>query len=138
MDISDDKVQKIQSRLIKSFTSYITSKHYPEDYELLVNRLKFLTGNYELINTSNINNIKSGIYYNYNLINQDNNLKKLDNFMRGLLFSKKYKLSSRIQKVIPLKKRKDLSHFSFQIGHTKKRFYKFTYKNFMQIKRTWL
>ena len=138
VDISDDKVKKIQNKLIRSFTSYITSKRSSEDYELLVNRLKFLTGNYNLVNTSNINNIKSGIYYNYNLINQDNQLKKLDNFMRGLLFSKKHKLSSRIQIKIPLSKRKDLSHFSFQVGHSKKRFFKFTYKNFMQIKRTWL
>ena len=137
IDISEDKLDKLRKRLIKSFTSYICSTKNPSDYELLQKRIKFLTGNYELDRNLKTGKIKSGIYYNYSLVNTSKGLNKLDNFLKGLLFSKKHKLSRRIQQHISLIKRRELANFSFTKGHNKKRFHTFTYLDLKEIKKVW-
>lgn len=138
IDISTGKTEKIKKRIIKSFVTYISSKKKTaKDYDLLIKRLKFLSGNYYLHNISSFNDVKSGIYYNYRLINQDEQLKELDRFLKSLLFYKGSNLSRRIQTAIPIRKRRELAHFSFRKGHKQKRFHKFTYADFLRIKRAW-
>lgn len=137
IDIAVNKVQKIKKRIIKSFTTYITSTKSPEDYDLLIKRLKFLSGNYYLQNLSSINDVKSGIFYNYRLINQEKQLQELDHFLKSLLFYQGSNLSKRIQSALPLEKRRQISHFSFKKGYEKKRFHKFSYADFLRVKRAW-
>lgn len=138
IDISSEKTKKIKKRIIRSFMCYINSKKKgAQDYELLMKRLKFLSGNYYLRNLSNINNVKSGIYYNYRLINQEQHLKELDHFLKSLLFYQGTNLSKRIQSAIPVRKRREIAHFSFIKGYKQKRFHKFTYVDFLRIKRAW-
>lgn len=138
IDISADKTQKIKKRIIKSFTSYISSgTRGPKDYDLLIKRLKFLSGNYYLHNISSINDVKSGIYYNYRLINQEQQLEELDHFLKSLLFYQRTNLSRRIQSAISIDKRREIAHFSFKEGYRRKRFHKFTYVDLLRIKRAW-
>lgn len=138
IDISPEKTQKIKKRVISAFTSYISSKKKtPADYNLLIKRLKFLSGNYYLHNISNINDVKSGIYYNYRLINQEQQLAELDRFLKSLLFYQGTNLSRRIQAAIPISKRREIAHFSFTKGHRNKRFHKFSYLDFLSIKQSW-
>ncbi|PSL13434.1 reverse transcriptase (RNA-dependent DNA polymerase) [Marinobacterium halophilum] len=137
IDIAPSKTMKIKKRIIQSFSSYIISKKTHKEYDLLIKRLKFLSGNYRLHNISNINDVKSGIYYNYRIINQQTQLNELDRFLKSLLFFKGSNLSRRIQSEIPINKRREISHFSFKKGHEKKRFHNFTYKNLLRIKRAW-
>lgn len=140
VDISDNKIQKLQNRLIKSFTNYISSPKKANDFRLLKNRIRAITGNYEIIDPSTSIIIKTGIYYSYIHKNSDIDcaLLKLDRFFRGLLFSKDFPLSLRIQKALNLKKRKILIGYSFKSGFDTQRFHSFTYKNFEKIKKVWL
>ena len=57
--------------------------------------------------------------------------------IKALLFSSKSKVFQRIQRVIPISKRRELACFSFQKGHKNKIFYQFNYVDFNEIKRVW-
>ncbi len=136
--ISSEKIRKLKNRLIKSFMSYVTSGlKSKKDYDMLIKRLKFLTGNYYLYNISTISNVKSGIYYNYKLINQKKQINRLDEFLKSLLFCRKSRLSLRIQNAVPIEKRRELAFFSFNKGHSQRVFYKFNYVDFSEIKKVW-
>ena len=138
IDISSEKIRKLKNRLIKSFMSYVTSGlKSKKDYDMLIKRLKFLTGNYYLYNISTISNVKSGIYYNYKLINQKKQINRLDEFLKSLLFCRKSRLSLRIQNAVPIEKRRELAFFSFNKGHSQRVFYKFNYVDFSEIKKVW-
>lgn len=140
VDISDNKIQKLQNRLIKSFTNYIASPKKASDFRLLKNRIRAITGNYEIRDPSTKIIIKTGIYYSYIHKNSNNDcaLLRLDRFFRGLIFSGDFPLSLRIRNAIPLRRRKILIGYSFKSGFDKQRFHSFSYKSFEIIKKVWL
>ena len=91
VDISTKKQKKIKTRIIQSILAY--SRDHND--ELLIKRIKFLSGNYSV----NLNNdfqkkyseedgsiLKGGIYYNNKFINTDANLSTLNDFIKKLLF----------------------------------------------------
>lgn len=139
VDISNEKVEKIKSRLASSFCSYLASKQAKDDYLLLKDRIRSLTGNYSINDPITGIKIKTGIYFNYKHANiaSRESLKKLDSFFLKLLFSKKNKLSCRISKVISLKERKKLAGYTFTSGFQNIRFHSFSYKKLNTIKRAW-
>lgn len=137
--ISKNKVYKLKNRLRQSFIKYLCGKPpMGTDYEELLLRLKFLTGNYYLPMNNHGIRIKSGIYYNYKHINKLSDLDELDRYLRFLLFSRKNKLSRRISRSIPIDLRRELSHFSFKKGHVDKKFHKFSMDELKTINRAWL
>ncbi|OKR77687.1 hypothetical protein C5F84_10015 [Pseudomonas aeruginosa] len=140
VDISQNKIIKLQSRLIKSFTNYLGSKRKASDFKLLKNRIRAITGNYEVRDPTTKITIKTGIYFNYIHKNTsiDCALLKLDRFFRGLIFSSDFPLSKRIQKALPMRRRKILIGYSFKTGFDNKRFHSFSYKSFEIIKKVWL
>lgn len=140
VDISESKILKLQSRLIKSFTNYLGSKRKASDFKLLKNRIRAITGNYEIRDPTTKITIKTGIYFNYIHKNTsiDCALLKLDRFFRGLIFSSDFPLSKRIQKALPMRRRKMLIGYSFKTGFDSQRFHSFSYKNFELIKKVWL
>lgn len=140
VDISDNKIKKLQDRLIKSFTNYIASRKKPSDFRLLKNRLRAITGNYEIRDPGTKITIKTGIYYSYIHKNTDDDcsLLKLDRFFRGLMFSDESPLSLRIKRALTLSQRKELIGYSFSSGFKDRRFHSFSYKSFETIKKVWL
>jgi len=140
VDLSDNKITKLQGRLIKSFTSYVASDQKADDFRLLKDRVRAITGNYEIRDPSTKVIIKTGIYYSYIHKNSDDDcaLLKLDRFFRGLMFSKDIPLSIRIQKALSLSRRKILIGYSFKSGFNNQRYHSFSYKRFEIIKRVWL
>ncbi|NKF28420.1 MULTISPECIES: antiviral reverse transcriptase Drt3a [unclassified Pseudomonas] len=140
VDISENKIRKIQDRLVKSFTGYIASKKTSADFRLLKNRIRAITGNYEIRDPSTKITIKTGIYYSYIHKNTDDDcaLLRLDGFLRGLMFSEKNPLSLRIKRALSLAQRKQLIGYSFSLGFTNRRFHSFSYKSFEVIKKVWL
>ncbi|MEE4733353.1 antiviral reverse transcriptase Drt3a [Pseudomonas alliivorans] len=140
VDISDNKIKKLQDRIIKSFTNYIASKKNTSDFKLLKNRLRAITGNYEIRDPGTKITIKTGIYYSYIHKNTDDDcaLIKLDSFFRGLMFSNESPLSLRIQGALTLRERKGLIGYSFSSGFKNRRFHSFSYESFEIIKKVWL
>lgn len=91
VDISTKKQKKIKTRIIQSILAY--SRDHND--ELLIKRIKFLSGNYSV----NINNdfqkkyseedgsiLKGGIYYNNKFINTEVNLSTLNDFIKNYYF----------------------------------------------------
>lgn len=139
IEISDEKVDKIKSRIIASFCKFMSSKG-PFDEKLLMlrKRLYFLSKNYPLVNSFDNSQVLSGIYFSYRHVSNFNKLSSIDNFYRSLLFGTKSNLSKRIKKNLSYKDRHSLSQISFLDGFSDKRFCKFSYKDFKIIKRAWM
>lgn len=139
IDLSSSKVEKIKSRLMSSFCSYISSDKTPENYTLLKNRVMALAGNYYITDPISGVNIKTGIYYNYIHKNFTHScmLHCLDGFLHGLLFSKKHALSNRIAKCLTLQQRRQLAGYSFVSGFANARFHSFSYQVLKAVKSGW-
>jgi len=82
LEISDNKIERYNERLKKSVTNYNQNSKYNEKEarNILIARLKFLTGNFHLNN--NKRNVKSGVYYSNQMLKLNkvtyNSLKVLD------------------------------------------------------------
>lgn len=139
IDISSHKVAKIKSRISGSFLTYCLSRKTVSDYNLLVRRIKALTGNYEIHSSGTNVKIKTGIYYNYHFKTdlERCSLHSLDAMLKRLLFSKSHPLNSRITKALSLKKRRILSKFSFYNGFYNKIYYSFSYQELKRIRKGW-
>ncbi|MBD8145294.1 antiviral reverse transcriptase Drt3a [Pantoea agglomerans] len=139
VDLSSTKIVKIKKRIIKSFLSYIGSNQSQTDFDLLNDRIKFITGNYPIKDPSSGIKINSGIFYNYQHKNSSLNcaLENLDNFLRSILFSKKNKLYKRLSTCISIKQKRELCKLNFKNGFYLVRFHTFNYARLKQIKECW-
>ncbi|VVM58513.1 hypothetical protein PS662_01184 [Pseudomonas fluorescens] len=139
VEISNNKIRKIKSRLFSSLLSYCSSERNSSDFKLLEKRLKTLTGNYE-INSSGTNVIiKTGIYFNYHHRTPQNNcrLTELDRTFRRALFSRAHPLFIKLSaSIMPHEKRK-LSGFSFVKGYENITYYSFSYIELVKIRMHW-
>ena len=68
LEVSDNKIKKYSDRLEKSVADYNKNAKYNEKEarNILITRLKFLTGNFHLNN--NKRNVKSGVYYSNQML----------------------------------------------------------------------
>ncbi|MCU8083098.1 antiviral reverse transcriptase Drt3a [Shewanella sp. SM23] len=133
IDFSDNKVEKIKSRLVKSFMDYGKNK----DERLLITRIKYLTGN-RFIQLSNGLAYTVGFYSSYRNINPSNSdgLRELDNFYKKIIYSKSF----RVNKLIPFSmlSQKGLNfvkNVSFLESYKSKPYYYFS--NINRVKRCW-
>lgn len=124
LGIADKKVKKIKTRLVKSFLDYKRNTDFP----LLNKRILFLTKNY--IIQKNGRKVKSGIYYNYSLIDDAESLLILDDLDKFL----------RLQINLSTLNREDkfkLYRARFKTGFEKKQIVSFSLFDLKQIKRYW-
>ncbi|HAT3959466.1 antiviral reverse transcriptase Drt3a [Citrobacter freundii] len=142
VDISTKKQKKIKTRIIQSILAY--SRDHND--ELLIKRIKFLSGNYSV----NLNNdfqkkyseedgsiLKGGIYYNNKFINTDANLSTLNDFIKKLLFCKKKNSIGRAVQKIPISTRRILISHCFVSGHFNAIFHDFTSSDIKEINKCW-
>ncbi len=125
IELSEKKTRRIEERIRKAIDAYNLNSKYDEKSarRLLIDRLKFLTGNYHLKN--NKKNIKAGIYYSNTLLTlgKKNSLIHLNN-----------KLKKYLKKIAPYHKLKIdkakledyiLNKINFLDGFESKKFYNF-------------
>lgn len=142
IDISSTKLNKIKTRIIKSVLSY-SQDH---DDSLLINRMKFLSGNYvvsidrnnrKVYSEDDSSTLRGGIFYNNKLINTKKNLSSLNKFLQCLLFCrKKNSIGSAVSK-IPVSLRRNLISCCFISGHRYAICHDFTAENIKKIKECW-
>lgn len=139
IDLSLSKIEKIKTRLINSFCSYIASPKNHDDYYLLKCRIRALTGNYYIADPISGVKIKTGIYYNYVHKNFTHRcaLNELDGFLHGLLFSQFHSLSYRISRSLTLHQRRQIAGYSFVSGFIDARFHSFSYRVLKTVKECW-
>jgi hypothetical protein len=134
ISIADAKIKKIKSRIIFSFLDFIKTG----DAILLENRIKFLTGNYNVKSSfDDRHNLKAGIYYNYIYINTLIDLYKLNVFYQKSLKAKAKSFGSRLSRVLTPTIKAKLEKYSFKHGFDDKSFYKFNPTIMKKINNCW-
>lgn len=135
VDISDEKKNKIKSRIIKAFLDYLKNGKL----DLLADRIKFLTGNFSLLDRRNGIKRKSGIYYNYKYLvfEKSKTLKELDIFFRNILLVPKGKFNSKLTNFLSKSQMRNLLKNSFINGFKKRIFHYFSPKRLSEIQQCW-
>lgn len=114
IDIADDKVKKIKTRIALSINRFLRSG----DFVSLLNRIRFLTTNHKIVQKNNARVINYGIYYNYARISKESiALDMLDKFLLSSLIHARhangtFKLTRAQEKTILRQ--------SFKQGHERK------------------
>lgn len=126
-ELTEKKFEKYKNRIKLSFANYLDLSKVSEKKarNLLVKRIRFLTGNTRLVN--NKKNILTGIYYSNNQLTEYDYLKRLDSSLRA-----------RINNQISLPKLKArLKKYSFVEGYKTKRFSPFNARELSEIMKIW-
>jgi hypothetical protein len=137
--LAEKKKKKIKSRIIYSLLNYIKKGNY----QLLKNRMQFLTGNYLITKPISTGKpLKGGIYYNYPLLSSlnkktPNDITELTSFLRASINSKTGTFGVTLKSRLPNNLAKELSSISFESGYTHRRTHKFSAATINEIKRCW-
>lgn len=137
--ISNKKINKIKHRVRRSFSSYASNRNY----KLLISRLKFLTGNQYIIGDIDRTRLKSGIYYNYPLINDHSQVKELDNYYHKLINTSHGKVKNAISHIESFDSKtggsrlNQVKKLSFYFGFKHRVMNSFNRKESRNIKRCW-
>ena len=130
--LSNNKVKQYKTRIIKSILDYRKNM----DDNLLIERIKFITSNYHIFTKTESNNLKAGIYYNNQYINNYSQLSELNEFLRKSLSSKKGSLS-KVTKRIPSTVVTECLKSCFFKGYINKEMVSYSPKKISNIVRCW-
>lgn len=131
--IESKKVNVIKTRITKSFVRFAKDGNF----EMLKNRIKFLTGNFTLYNPSTLLPIKVGIYFNYNQVTENNVLYELDKYFQKILHCRNGKLGSILATRMTDWQRIELTKYSFVFGFKNHVNHFFTSKMLIDINNCW-
>lgn len=135
VDIAKKKIQRIKTRLIRSFLDYSKTS----DWELLRDRVAFLTQNFSVYNPKVGGKKVAGIYHNYPLVsNEAPGLRELDRFLRGAVLSKTGRVFSATAPMLAKHQKRQLLKYSFARGHASRSFVHFSAVKISQIQRCWM
>lgn len=125
--LTEKKFEKYKKRIKLAFSNYINLSKVNEKKarNLLVKRIRFLTGNTRLAN--NKKNILIGIYYSNSQLTEYNDLKRLDDYLRN-------EINTQIN--LPQVKAR-LKNYSFEEGYKTKRFSPFNTRDLSEIMKIW-
>lgn len=129
--IAHKKLNVIKTRLTRTFVRF--SKDH--NFDLLKQRIKFLTGNFTLYNPHTLLPIKVGIYFNYKMANNLSALKALDAYYQRLLHCRTGKLGG--AKVLSKAQVKELEKYSFDFGYYNHVNHHFTTDQMAKIANCW-
>lgn len=130
--LSSNKIKSIKSRIIRSILDYRKNN----DDNLLINRIKFLSSNYRIYTNTESNNLRAGIYYNNQFINEYQQLNELNEFLRKSITSKRGSLS-KITKLIPSHVVSECMKQSFFYGYINKSNVSFSNSKISEIVECW-
>lgn len=128
--VADKKIKKVKTRIIKALLDYGNNQSFP----LLLNRIKFLTGNYSIKKTFEGNDLRAGIYYNYINVNDLQVFADLNLFFRKSIYSngifgRKVRLTSG--------QKRQLDKFCFISGFKNKVYHPFSFTEMEEIIECW-
>lgn len=135
VDIARKKIERIKTRIVRSFLSYAKSS----DWNLLRDRIAFLTRNFSVYNLKAGGKKIAGIYHSYPLVEKDaRGLKDLDRFLRNAVLSKNGRVFSITSAMISMNQKRQLLAYSFVRGHQNRSFVYFSAKRISQIQSCWI
>jgi hypothetical protein len=136
------KVAKIKTRLIRSLREYVDHR----DFELLYDRIRFLTANHEVSTSSSEKKVKSGVFFSYPLLSAIEDpqgrtvppvILSLDHFWQAALFAKRTSFGQRINATLSPTQKMCLQKLSFRSGFCSKRLIRFSSARIRQLKECW-
>lgn len=134
IDIASVKLSKIKSRIVRSFLDFRKTGNA----NLLIDRIKYLTSNFYIMDKSTCKRQLSGVYYSYPLLSDDESgLLELDKFLRNAILSKKGRLFSTTAPMLTSSLKRDLLSYSFRTGYKARRFIYFSLVKIGDIQRCW-
>lgn len=135
VDIARKKIKRIKTRIVRSFLSYAKSN----DWELLRDRVAFLTQNFSVYNPKAGGKKVAGIYHSYPLVSEGaTGLKELDRFLRNAVLSKDGRVFSITNTIISAHQKRQLLAYSFVRGHGNRSFIHFSATRISQIQSCWV
>ncbi|EMF4351995.1 RNA-directed DNA polymerase [Providencia rettgeri] len=131
--VSDNKLKKIKTCISKAFYSFYKNN----DFDLLLDRLLFLSTNRTLISEKSKKKIPTGIYFNYSKINDLSCFKNIDLFLKKTIFShniRSNKIKKRNFNKVQINK---LLKINFESSHRKITYKSFNINRLKDITRIW-
>ncbi|MDF3078000.1 MAG: maturase protein [Sphingobacteriaceae bacterium] len=133
ISIADSKVKKIKTRIILSFVDFVKTR----EELLLIKRIQFLTGNYNLKSSIEGVSLKAGIFYNYIHANDTEVFHQLNLFYHKTLNSRRNSLGVKLAPLLSPALKSQLQKYSFAHGFNKKVFYRFDAATMKNISNCW-
>jgi len=135
VDIAAGKVKKFKTRIVRSFADYLKN----HDWQLLLDRMKFLTQNFSVYNVKAGGKKLAGVFHSYPQISDDaKGFKDLDLFLRNAVLSKTGRLFEKSALILTAQQRRSLLSQSFERGHREKTFVHFSAVRISEIQKCWL
>lgn len=135
IQMSPNKKSRFKTRIIKSVLSFGENN----DFALLKDRFRFLTGNYDIPHNTRNRKIRSGIYYNYKHLtcSGQEELKSLDRFLRTVLLTDSWPKVQSATSSLTAKQKRVLLQCNFYTGFKKRTHYRFSAQRIRTICRAW-
>ncbi|CAJ8041354.1 phage-related reverse transcriptase/maturase family protein [Burkholderia pseudomallei] len=131
--MSSTKVKRYKTRVVLALRSHIASP----DFQLLRERIRFLCENTEMRGPLLRGKLKTGIRFNYPLINDISELVELDDFLRSQLGAVRGKYGASVAASMSSSQKRALAEFSFRSGHQSCRSRRIHATVFSKIKACW-
>lgn len=135
VDIARKKIKRIKTRIIRSFLNYAKTN----DWELLRDRVAFLTQNFSVYNPKAGGKKIAGIYHSYPLVSDGApSLRELDRFLRNAVLAKNGRVFSITSTMLSAHQKRQLLANSFARGHSSRSFIHFSATRISQIQSCWV
>ena len=122
----------IKTRITRAFAKYTKER----DFEMLLNRIKFLTGNFTIYSKATLAPKKVGVFFNYKEITITKQLKDIDKYYQRILHCKGGSLCSKF--LFSPDQIKCLEKYSFEFGFGSRVNHFFNKSMLTKIKQAWL
>jgi hypothetical protein len=135
LDIADSKVGKIKTRIVRSVIGYLQDG----DFDLLEARIKYLTTNFSVPDSSRERKRLAGIFHNYWQVDSTKSkaLFELDNFLKKAVISARGKIFDAFYSKTSEMQRRRLLTNSFVRGFKEKTYLYFSREQIIDIQRCW-
>jgi hypothetical protein len=133
VSIAEKKIKKIKTRIVLAFLDFIKNN----EFKLLENRIKFLTGNYSIRKNIDGNDLRAGIYYNYLQVTDLTIFDELNSFYKKTLFSKNHSFGNKLSLALTGVQKEKLNKYCFKTGFNFKVYNSFKFEEMTAIISCW-
>lgn len=131
--IAEKKVNVIKTRLTRSFVRFANDGNF----DMLKDRVKYLTGNITFKSRSTLLPIKVGIHFNYKYVTEKTALLDLDMYYQRLLHCRVGRLGAKLASRMTAAQRSQLEKYSFVFGFERHVNHYFLPARIADIKSCW-
>jgi hypothetical protein len=135
VDISKNKLTRYKTRICRAFLDFSKT----ENYQLLLDRIRFLTSNFSVRDINTGRRKLAGIFYNYPYVSYTTGggLEELDKFLRDAIRGGHGRLFSQSSAILTRPQKRELLTLSFKRGHENRKFRYFHPKHISVMQECW-